>query len=306
MGIARVLLKCWEYKVKDYQNFKKAIRTIKARKWDPKFLRNLRMEKANRERLNFEKSVHQAWWDRVKYLRMKKASLVIQKSYVITQFKKLVRGRMAVRSLVYEEFNTRFWDAIILVIQARSSLVIQNIFRGYLTRTTYSYQVTQFEEFKRNYKRIKAASRLIGFFRANYVRQKIKKLVKASVVIQKNLRMKRTRLAFVTVKQATLKIQVDFCDHQGFLRKCRFKKNRYDFLLEEKLDSGEFVRREDLAIKELAGIFSINFVNSVKPSDRLNKLNKKSCNMSFVPGKRSLRRREAIHVEETESVQLHH
>lgn len=71
------------------------------------------------------------------------------------------------------------------------------------------------------------------------------------------------------------------------MRRCRFKKNRYDYLLEEKLSDGEFARWEELCKKERATMFSVNFVNSIKPSDRLNKLVKKSCNMSFIPGSRS-------------------
>ena len=73
---------------------------------------------------------------------------------------------------------------------------------------------------------------------------------------------------------------------EKFFRKCRFKQNLYDFLLEDKLSTGEFAKWEDLAIKEMSTIFAINFINTIKPSDRLNKLNKKSCNMSFVPGSR--------------------
>lgn len=208
MGVARVLLKCWEYKCKDYQNFKKAIRTIKARKWNPKLIRGKRQEKTKVERLDFEKSVHLAWWTRVQYLRMKKASLVIQRSYVLTLLRQLVRGRMAVRSLILEEYTDRFWNAILIIIQTKGCQVVQNIFRGYLTRSTYSYQVAQLEEFKKNYQRIKAADKLKSFFKANYVRQKIKKLVKGSVVIQKNWRMKITRRAFLALKEAVIKIQV--------------------------------------------------------------------------------------------------
>lgn len=90
------------------------------------------------------------------------------------------------------------------------------------------------------------------------------------------------------------------------MRKCRFKKNRYDFLLEEKLSAGEFARWEDICSKERATINSINFVNSIKPSDRLNKLKKKSCNMSFIPGIHGLTRNETIYFEETEGILLCH
>jgi Regulator of chromosome condensation (RCC1) repeat len=34
----------------------------------------------------------------------------------------------------------------------------------------------------------------------------------------------------------------------------------------------------------MSTVFSVNFVNSIKPSDRQNKMFKKTCNMSFVPG----------------------
>lgn len=68
------------------------------------------------------------------------------------------------------------------------------------------------------------------------------------------------------------------------MRAFRFKKHKYDHLTDKRISEGELAQWEDLAVKEMATIFSVNFVGGIKPSDRLNKLNKKQANMSFIPG----------------------
>jgi len=67
------------------------------------------------------------------------------------------------------------------------------------------------------------------------------------------------------------------------MRKILFKRARFAQLLKEKLETGEFSKWQDLALKELATVYSINFVPTIKSSDRLNKLNKQTALMTYIP-----------------------
>lgn len=208
MTVARTLFGCWLFKVKDYQRFKQNLKIIRRTQVSYRFMMVRRATRALIQRQKFEASVGETLYRRVAFLKQKQASLVIQRAYVVTQFKKLVNGRMAVRKMVYEEYYGRFWEAILVIIETKASLQIQNIFRGYLAREQNSYKVARLQDFKRNYLLNQAATKITAFFKANYVRQRIRKLAKASVKIQKRFRMRIHRRAYLMLKDATVVIQV--------------------------------------------------------------------------------------------------
>lgn len=208
MTVARTLMGCWLYKVKDYQRFKKDLKIIRRTQMSFRFMKLRRVARAYIQRSKFEASVAETLVRRYKYLKQKRASLTIQKTCVVTQFRKLVNGRMAVRKLILEEYYSRFWPAIQVIIETKACLQIQNIFRGYLAREFHSYQVQKLEEFKRNYRLNQAATKITAFFKANYVRLRIRKLAKASIKIQKRFRMRILRRAYLMLRDATIRIQV--------------------------------------------------------------------------------------------------
>jgi hypothetical protein len=208
MTVARTLMGCWLYKVKDYQRFKKDLKIIKRVQWNFRYQKLRRTARAVMQKEKFENSLAETLVRRYKYLKQKQASLTIQRAYVVTQFKKLVNGRIAVKKLVMEEYYGRFWNAIQIIIETKASLQIQNIFRGYLAREKHSYAVKKLEELKRNFRLNQAATKINAFFKGNYVRLRIRKLAKASIKIQKRFRMRILRRAYLMLREATIKIQV--------------------------------------------------------------------------------------------------
>jgi hypothetical protein len=58
---------------------------------------------------------------------------------------------------------------------------------------------------------------------------------------------------------------------------------RYDYLLKEKLNSGEYLDWRTTANKEMKYIYNANYVKSIKPSLRFTKFSKQHSNLSYVP-----------------------
>lgn len=208
MAVSKTLLECWLFKVKDYQRFKKNLQVIRNVQISYRFMKLRRLHRAALQKSKFEQSVAETFYRRYLYLKQKKAALVIQKACVVANFQQLVRGRIAVRKLLYEEYNNTFWKAILEIIESRASLHIQNIFRGYAARITHSYEINRLEEFRLNYRQNQASCKITAFFRGNYVRLRIYKLTDASIKIQKRYRMRIVRRSFLTLKQAAITIQV--------------------------------------------------------------------------------------------------
>jgi IQ calmodulin-binding motif len=208
MSVSRKLLECWLFKVKDYQRFKKDLTIIRNKQISFRFMKIRRVHRAALQRAKFENSVAETVLRRYIYLKQKKAALVIQKSIVLANFQQLVRGRIAVKKLLYDEYYNTFWDAILKIIEGRASLQIQSIFRGYFAREKHSYEIEKLADFKLNYRQNQASCKITAFFRGNYVRLRISKLADASIKIQKRYRMRIVRRSFLTLKQAAITIQV--------------------------------------------------------------------------------------------------
>lgn len=216
MTVSKTLLECWLFKVKDYQRFKKDLRIISEVQRSYRILQAKRTYRSQTQRAKFEQSVADTVLQRYRFLKLKRASLVIQRTCIITNFRQLVKGRMAVRRLIYEEYENRFWKAIELALETRASQSIQNIFRGYLARSTHSYQIEHMSLWKKSFKQNQAACRITAFFRGCYVRLRISKLAKASIKIQKRYRMRIVRKAFLMLREGAIIIQVISCYVRGF------------------------------------------------------------------------------------------
>jgi hypothetical protein len=208
MEIARGLMRSWLYRTKDYQAYKRTLKLVRMLQYDFRYRKLRRLHRIDMARKEFERSVARTFLDRYRYLKLKKASLVIQRNYVIAKFKKLVHGRIAVRQLLLEEYKTTVWPGIIQLLQSKSCQIIQDNFRGYLARTKHANEVNKLEDFKKNWKRHQASARISAFFKACYVRQKMKKITQASIKIQRKWRKKILLRAQNTVIKAARVIQV--------------------------------------------------------------------------------------------------
>ena len=198
----------WRSRVVQYFKFKRELNTVERKQKEFRAMMERRRRINKKERIKFIFRIIRTGVQRIKFLKMKKASLTIQKHIAVTQFVKLANGRMAMRELMYEIFEDLVWKECEQIIYAKNAKVIQDIFRGYLDRFKHSQEVNQLAEYKKNYRRIVAINKLKGFFKGNYVRKIIKNLRNSSIVIQSRWRKERYRKAYLELRKATIKIQV--------------------------------------------------------------------------------------------------
>lgn len=234
-----------------------------------------------RRRIMVQKKTHRDNWVstlvyRRKFILYRRSAIKIQRNYRKFKFLKKLRMIQATREILREEYNGRFWKAILSRIETIAATKIQALIRGFLARRRYSFEVNKIKEFKENYKENKAATKIQKFFKGNHVRLRLKKITKSSLLLQSCWRCRINRNAYLELKKQTIKLQ-------RFWRRYAFKIYKYDFLLKEKLDSGEYLDWTTTARKEMKYIHNANFVKSIKPSLRYTRFAKQHSNLSYVP-----------------------
>lgn len=207
--ITKVLWGWWNYKVREYQRFRTFLYLLEKKKRDWRKMWAERKRRAIEQKKEFEKSVAETFYRKWKFMKLKKASWEIQKTVILQNFRRLVNGRIAIRKLLLQEYDRTFWEkGVRIVIETRAAIVCQKRCRGNKARRIHKEEVRKLNEFKREYKRNRAASKIQGFFKGNHVRLKIKKMAIGTIMIQKNWRRRTVHNAYLRLREATIKIQV--------------------------------------------------------------------------------------------------
>lgn len=273
---ASSLLYAWSYKFKDFQKYKKFTSVTEELQinWRIKLIqRKLRHVK---EKRSYELSCAQTFLQRSRFLRERNSMNKIAKTFLLARFRHFFNLCISTKKILESEYDQRFWKGILEVIQRRAAITIQRHYRGFECRKKYSYEVSMIKLAKRRFIEKRAATDIQRVTRGSALRKKLKKFKKGTVYFQKMFRRKLNRSAYLQLRKSTIKIQ-------RFWRRYAFRMFKYEFLIKEKIDSGEYVVHKDLAKKELQQIFSANYVDYIKISERLAKCAKRDSALSFVP-----------------------
>lgn len=242
--------------------------------WRIKLLkRNIRHAK---ERRKFEQSCVSTFAERSKFLRTRSATKKICNAYRMFKFCNTLRVANTIRHILLEEYEGRFWESIWIIIQNRAAVVIQRHVRGYQTRQRYAREVQQIKEAKRNFRERNAAIVIQKIAKGSALRKKLTNITHASIKIQKNWKKRFHRLAFLLLRNSTIRIQ-------RFWRRHSFKIFKYKNILQEKILSGEYSTHRELSKKELDIIHSLNFVDSIRLTERLSRCIKIQKGISYIP-----------------------